>query len=111
MDQPRNLTLEVLRAMAHPLRLDLIALIAARGPICSCHLEEQLGHSQPQISKHVAVLRAAGLIEARRDGRWVYYTLHEETLDAARDFVDQLSDSMHRPHVADDCDDESARSA
>ena len=56
------------------------------------------------------MLRSAGLVEARRDGRWVYLTLHQEALDAARDFVDQLSDSMHRPHVADDCD-EPSRSA
>ena len=110
VEQPRNVTLEVLRAIAHPLRLELIALIAARGPICSCHLEEQLGQPQPTISKHLAMLRDAGLV-TRREGRWVYYTLDEEALDAARDFLDELHHSVHRPHAADDCDERSERTA
>ena len=81
-----------------------IAQIAARGPICTCHLEEDLPYTQPTISKHLGVLRRAGLIRGRRDGRWVYHEVDEEALDAAREFLDELSQSMHRPHVADDCD-------
>jgi ArsR family transcriptional regulator, arsenate/arsenite/antimonite-responsive transcriptional repressor len=108
---PRNVTLEVLRALGHPLRLQLVALIAARGPICTCHLEEELGQTQPQISKHLGILRQAGLIEGRRDGRWVYHTVNAEALDAARDFLEQLDASMHRPHPADDCGPEATASA
>ena len=109
--EPRNVTLEVLRALGHPVRLELIALIAARGPICSCHLEGELGHSQPQISKHLATLRQAGLVHGRREGRWVYYTVNTQALDAAHDFMDELYASMHRPHAADDCIDGPAASA
>jgi DNA-binding transcriptional ArsR family regulator len=101
--QPRNLTLETLRALSHPIRLELIAQIAARGPICTCHLEEDLPYTQPTISKHLAVLRRAGLIQGRREGRWVYHTVDEATLEAARGFLDELHDSLHRPHVADEC--------
>jgi ArsR family transcriptional regulator len=100
---PRNLTLEVFRALAHPLRLELIAQVAARGPICVCHLEDVLPHSQPQISKHLAVLRQAGLLESRREGSWVYYTANEDALDVAREFIEGLESSMHRPHLADSC--------
>jgi ArsR family transcriptional regulator len=102
--EPRNVTLEVLRALSHPIRLELIAHIAAGGPICTCHLEEALPHSQPTISKHLGILRQAGLIDGRRDGRWIYHTVNSERLDAARDFLNELNDSMHRPHVADRCD-------
>ena len=63
-------------------------------PICTCHLEEALVHSQPQISKHLAVLRRAGLAESRREGRWVYYSLSRPSLDAARDFLDQLEELL-----------------
>jgi DNA-binding transcriptional ArsR family regulator len=101
--QQRNVTLETLRALSHPLRLELIAHIAARGPICTCHLEESLPYSQPTISKHLGVLRQAGLISGRRDGRWTYYTVDEHHLDAAREFLNELHESMRRPHVADDC--------
>ena len=106
--EPRNMTLEVLRALGHPLRLELVAQIAARGPLCSCHLESAVGASQPQISKHLSVLHRAGLLERRRDGRWVYYSIAEEGLDSAGEFLDELKRSMHRPHLADRCDDEPA---
>ena len=105
---PRNVTLDVFRALAHPIRMELIAHVAARGPICVCHLEDALPHSQPQISKHLAVLRQAGLLQSRREGSWAYYTVDEDTLDAARDFLEQLEASMTRPRLADACADESA---
>jgi ArsR family transcriptional regulator len=101
--EPRNLTLEALRALAHPARLEIVSHVAARGPLCVCHLNEDLDYSQPTISKHLSVLRRAGLLESRRDGRWVYYTISEPVLDAALGFLDDLKASMHRPHPADDC--------
>jgi DNA-binding transcriptional ArsR family regulator len=105
---PRNLTLEVLRAIAHPARMEVLAHIAARGPLCVCHLIEDLEYSQPTLSKHLGVLRKAGLVEPRREGRWVYYSINEDVLDAGREFLDDLRDSMHRPHVADRCDEPQA---
>ena len=106
--EPRNVTLEALRALAHPARMELIAHIAARGPLCVCHLHEDLDYSQPTISKQLGILRKAGLVESRREGRWVYYSVNETVLDAARGFLDDLGDSMHRPHVADHCADPNA---
>jgi ArsR family transcriptional regulator, arsenate/arsenite/antimonite-responsive transcriptional repressor len=105
---PRNLTLEVLRALAHPARMEVVAYIAARGPLCVCHLEEDLDYSQPTISKHLGLLRKVGLVESRREGRWVYYSVNEDVLDAARGYLDDLRLSMHRPHVADHCDEPGA---
>ena len=102
---PRNLTLEAFTALAHPLRLQLIAQIAAHGPLCSCHLVEAAGQSQPQISKHLRVLRRAGLVQRRREGRWVYYSVDEEALDSVSGFLDDLKASMRVPHLADHCDD------
>ena len=101
--EPRNLTLEALRALAHPVRMELVAHIAARGPLCVCHLNADLGYSQPAISKHLGTLRHAGLVESRREGRWVYYSINENALDAAHGFLDDLKESMRRPHVADRC--------
>jgi DNA-binding transcriptional ArsR family regulator len=106
--EPRNLTLETLRALAHPVRMELVAHIAARGPLCVCHLNEDLDYSQPAISKHLGTLRRAGLVESRREGRWVYYSVSESALDAAHGFLDDLKESIRRPHVADRCSDPSA---
>jgi ArsR family transcriptional regulator, arsenate/arsenite/antimonite-responsive transcriptional repressor len=101
--EPRNLTSEVFRALSDPIRLELLAMIAAQGPICVCHLEEALQYKQPRISKHLGTLRKAGLVESRREGTWIYYEVNQETLDLATSFIDQVKASAQAPHAADYC--------
>ena len=61
-------------ALADRTRLRLVNLIAD-GEVCVCFFVEVLGEPQPKISRHLAVLRAAGLVAARRDGKWMHYRL------------------------------------
>ena len=103
VEEPRNLTVEVYRALADPIRLELLARIAARGPVCVCRLEEELPYTQTRISKHLAMLRRSGLVSSRREGRWVYYSAELDALEVAREFIDQLEHSIHIPHAADSC--------
>jgi amino-acid N-acetyltransferase len=46
-----------------------------RGEVCVCHIHESLGIPQPKASRHLAYLRRAGLVEARKQGQWVHYRL------------------------------------
>ena len=85
------------------MRLELLALIAARGPLCVCHLHDGCPYSQSRISKHLATLRRAGLVTTRREGTWIYYSVEEEALAVARDYIDQLERSLRTPHEADYC--------
>jgi ArsR family transcriptional regulator, arsenate/arsenite/antimonite-responsive transcriptional repressor len=62
------------KALGDETRLRIVALLA-HGELCVCHLEEALRISQPKVSRHLAILRAAGIVEPRRDGSWVYYRL------------------------------------
>jgi ArsR family transcriptional regulator len=101
--ESRNVTVEMFRALADPIRLELLAQIAARGPLCVCHLQEDLPYSQSRISKHLGTLRRAGLVTTRREGTWIYYAVDEEAIATARDFIDQLERSLHTPHEADYC--------
>jgi DNA-binding transcriptional ArsR family regulator len=101
--EPRNITVDMFRALADPVRLELLAQIAARGPLCVCHLQEDLPYSQSRISKHLGMLRRAGLVTTRREGTWIYYSVDEDALRTARDFIDKLERSLHTPHVADYC--------
>jgi ArsR family transcriptional regulator len=103
VEEPRNLTVEIYQALADPIRLELLARIAARGPVCVCHLQEELPYTQPRISKHLATLRRAGLVATRREGSWVYYSAELDALEVAREFIDQLERSIHTPHSADSC--------
>ncbi|MBY0395556.1 MAG: metalloregulator ArsR/SmtB family transcription factor [Thermoleophilia bacterium] len=63
------------RALADPVRLRLLALIDRAGEVCVCHLHGALGLPQPTVSRHLAYLRRAGLVQGRRDGAWVHYRL------------------------------------
>jgi ArsR family transcriptional regulator, arsenate/arsenite/antimonite-responsive transcriptional repressor len=50
------------------------------GELCVCQLIELLGLSPSTVSKHLSILRDAGLLDSRKEGRWVYYRLADETL-------------------------------
>ncbi len=65
---------KLLKALADPTRLRIVALLA-HGELCVCHLEKGLGLLQTTASRHLGVLRAAGVVEARREKSWVYYRL------------------------------------
>ena len=73
-----------LRALGDPTRLRVIHELA-EGTRCVCDLREQLGIRGPLLSHHLAVLRDAGLVTARRRGRWVDYTLDTQVLAATFD--------------------------
>lgn len=65
-------------ALAHPLRLRSLLLIAREGEVCVCELTHATGAAQPTMSRHLAQLREAGVVLDRRDGTWIHYRLHPE---------------------------------
>ena len=75
---------EVLAALADPVRLRLLSLVAAEGEVCSCALEEPLGKSQPTVSHHTRVLAAAGLLVGEKRGRWMWWSIAPTRLAAVR---------------------------
>jgi ArsR family transcriptional regulator len=64
------------RALADRTRLRLINLMGD-AEICVCFFVEVLGTNQPKISRHLAYLRKAGIVDARRDGKWIHYRVTE----------------------------------
>ncbi|MGB6974325.1 MAG: metalloregulator ArsR/SmtB family transcription factor [Terracidiphilus sp.] len=61
-------------ALADPTRLRLLNLMAGR-EVCVCYFVEILDQSQPKISRHLAYLRRAGIVHARREGKWMHYRI------------------------------------
>jgi DNA-binding transcriptional ArsR family regulator len=74
MDEITELQATVLKALANPIRLELLHLLAD-GPTPVSQLAAALGISQPNVSQHLAVLRSTGLVEADRGGREARYRL------------------------------------
>ncbi len=64
----------VYSALSDPTRLRILALVA-EGEVCVCHIHASLDVPQPTASRHLAYLRKAGLVAARRDGIWMHYGL------------------------------------
>ncbi len=74
-------------ALADPVRLRLLSLIAATGEICSCDLVAPLAKSQPTVSHHTKVLAEAGLITGDKRGRWVHWRVAPARADLVRDLL------------------------
>lgn len=62
-------------ALSDPLRVQVIELLRER-ELCVCELCEDLGVAQSKLSFHLKILKEAGLIRSRQQGRWIYYSLH-----------------------------------
>ena len=74
----------VFAALADPVRLRLLSLVAAADEVCSCDLEDPLGKSQPTISHHTKALADAGLITGEKRGRWMIWKIVPQRLAALR---------------------------
>ena len=74
----------VLAALADPVRLRLLSIVASEREVCSCNLERPLGKSQPTVSHHTRVLAEAGLLVGEKRGRWVWWRVDEDRLAAVR---------------------------
>ena len=74
-DHPDMSPSEPFRAFADPIRLRILNLLQTQKEICVCDLCEVLGESQPKISRHLAILRRAKLVDFRQEGKWKFYAL------------------------------------
>jgi len=85
LSEPESAALAaVFAALGDPVRLRLLSMVAAGGEVCSCHLQEPLGKSQPTISHHTRVLAQAGLIEGEKRGKWTWWRVVPERLAGLR---------------------------
>jgi ArsR family transcriptional regulator, arsenate/arsenite/antimonite-responsive transcriptional repressor len=96
----RNLIL-LHAALADENRQRLLNLIKG-GEICVCHLQGVLQTNQPKISRHLAYLRRAGLVEARRDGKWTHYRLKKLNRNFGKILLETLNCLRNEPQIKKD---------
>jgi ArsR family transcriptional regulator len=80
---------KLFRALGDETRLRIVALLS-HGELCVCHLERALELSQPNVSRQLGILRAAGVVDGRRAGPWMYYSLAPQEHDSVKAILDQL---------------------
>jgi len=83
---------ELFHALSDDTRLDILAKLRG-GERCVCELTEDLDAAQSRLSFHLKVLKDAGLVHDRREGRWTHYTLCTQTLAEAEEAIA----AMRRP--------------
>lgn len=84
----RSLT-KLFRALGDETRLRIVALLS-HGELCVCHIEKALELSQPNVSRQLGILRSSGIVDARRDGSWMYYSLAPQEHDSVKAMLDKL---------------------
>jgi len=80
---------ELFHALSDETRLQIIELLR-KGERCVCELTDSLDAAQSRLSFHLRVLRDAGIVRDRKDGRWVYYELDPDAFEEAETLVDEL---------------------
>ncbi len=86
----------VLKALSDETRLRIADMLSG-GEMCACKILEKFNITQPTLSYHMKILTESGLVDARRDGAWIRYTLNKERTGMVLDFIGWIFKS------GDDC--------
>lgn len=70
----------IFQALSDPTRLRIMKLLEA-GELCVCELMQVLDMSQPRISRHLGILKNAGMVSDRRQGKWVFYSFRGQGVE------------------------------
>ena len=72
------------KALSDETRIRMVNLLLELGELCVCDIEAGLDITQSKASRHLGVLKQAGLLDLRRDGTWVYYGVHDDMNESTR---------------------------
>ncbi|UQB43404.1 helix-turn-helix transcriptional regulator [Thiomicrospira microaerophila] len=93
------------KALGHPARLRMLNLLCRQESLCVCELMRVLGFAQSFSSRHLAILREAGLVDTEKHGTWVHYRLTAEgqalLADAGLDQIESLRADLARLNRSD----------
>lgn len=95
--------MNITRALADETRIRTL-LALRKGELCVCQITELFGLAVSTVSKHLSILYQAGLVESRKDGRWIYYRLPGKDAPAAvRQAMDWVAQALaDDPRVVED---------
>ncbi len=96
-------TVQLFHALSDETRLAIIEMLGS-GERCVCDLQDTLNAAQSRLSFHLRVLKDAGIVTDRRDGRWSYYELNRDAFDEAEALLKELRPRTRRVRAfADEC--------
>jgi ArsR family transcriptional regulator len=81
-------------ALSDETRLEIVAMLS-HGERCVCELMDALKAAQSRLSFHLRTLKDAGLVNDRREGRWIYYSLNREAMNEMGDYLREMRPGKH----------------
>jgi len=89
----------MMKALGDETRVKIFDMLSV-GELCACKLLEEFNITQPTLSYHMKILCDSGLVNGRKDGIWMRYTINKDSFENLRGFLDHAE-----PSRADDCSD------
>jgi ArsR family transcriptional regulator len=80
---------KILKGIAHPVRVAIVKMLANK-ELCACEIAEQFSSDRTTVSKHLALMRDLGIIEDRRDGQNIFYSLKMRCLLTVLECIDNV---------------------
>lgn len=81
------------KALSDVNRLRIVELVAASDDICACKVLDDLDVTQPTLSHHMKVLCSCGLVKARKEGKWMHYSLNHDFLEVVKLYLERFDAS------------------
>jgi ArsR family transcriptional regulator len=85
--------IDILKALADETRLRILALVL-QGEMCVCEIEASLGLTQSNASRHLTILKKAGILESYKTAQWAYYRLNEDFCKENRELIHYLTEKL-----------------
>lgn len=100
MDNKYESNAKVFKALCDPNRLMILETLQSRER-CACEVLEDLNISQSTLSHHMKILCDSGLVDCRRQGKWMYYSLSKEGCEAAKNLLIEITTIMQDSNESD----------
>lgn len=81
---------KIFKALSDPNRLSILDMLSC-GELCACKILEKFNITQPTLSHHMKILCDSGLVNARREGKWMHYSLNSENIKDLQDFINDVT--------------------
>ncbi|MBU5677014.1 metalloregulator ArsR/SmtB family transcription factor [Alkaliphilus sp. MSJ-5] len=84
-----------MKALADETRVKIFDMLS-KGELCACNILEDFDITQPTLSYHMKILSESGLVNSRRDGVWMKYSINKDGLDLLKNLFDDISESIRK---------------
>ncbi|NLW55832.1 MAG: winged helix-turn-helix transcriptional regulator [Firmicutes bacterium] len=89
---------QLMKALGEETRVKIFTMLSA-GELCACEILEEFQITQPTLSYHMKILSESGLVNSRRDGVWMKYSLNRDALERLKQYFDGIEATVEKSQV------------